>query len=60
MDSFIVIYMRKKKDSGIAQLAVKIPASLDRAIEMKCAREGMLKREFVALACRKLLEATNA
>ncbi len=51
---------KKKKANGMIQLGVKIPESLDRAIELRCWQDVMLKRDFVALALRKLLEATNA
>ncbi len=51
--------MKKKKQPENILVGVKLPVQLDRAIEVKCAREGMLKREFIMLACRKLLEATN-
>ncbi len=51
--------MKRAKQPATTVVAVKLPTQLDRAIEVKCAREGMLKREFVALACRKLLEASN-
>ncbi len=52
--------MAVKKQSPTILVAVKLPVRLDRAIEMRCSRDGMLKRHFVELACRKLLEATNA
>jgi hypothetical protein len=52
--------MKKKKQPEVVQLAVKIPASLDRAMELRCWQNVMLKREFVALAIRKLLEDSNA
>ncbi len=52
--------MHVKKNPSTILVAVRLPTALDRAIEVKCARDGMYKREFIALACRKLLEATNA
>ncbi len=41
-------------------VGVNLPVDLNRAIHKRCERDGMLKRHFVELACRKLLEATNA
>ncbi len=52
--------MKKPKQPTTVLVGVKLPIQLDRAIEVKCAREGLLKREFVELACRKLLEVSNA
>jgi hypothetical protein len=58
--------MKKKQPAETVQIAVKISPSLDRAIEVFCARRGMLKRDFVARACdtyivqRQRAENSNA
>ena len=44
-----------KKQITTTLVAVKIPTSLDKAIELRCWRDNILKREFVALACRNRL-----
>ncbi len=53
-------FRKKKKGPATITVAVKLPVGLNSAIHNRCERDGMLKRHFVELACRKLLEATNA
>ncbi len=52
--------MPKRKEGPTVLVAVKLPASLDRAVEQRVARDGIMKRVFVEAALRKHLEATNA
>ncbi len=52
--------MSKKKEGPTVLVAVKLPASLDRAVEQRVARDGIMKRVFIEAALRKYLEVSNA
>ena len=52
--------MKKKREAEAKLVAVKIPSKLDRAVEVHCSREGILKRAFFEIALREKLEAINA
>ncbi len=47
--------MSRKKEESTIVVAVKLPASLDRAVEVHVARAGSTKREFFELALRHML-----
>ncbi len=47
--------MRRKKAAPKTLVAVRIDPALDRAIEDRCKREGIMKMDFCALAFRRLL-----
>ncbi len=47
--------MRRKKAPPKTLVAVRIDPALDRAIEDRCKREGIMKMDFCALAFRRLL-----
>ncbi len=53
-------FRKQKKGPATITVAVKLPVELNRAIHKRCERDGMMKRYFIELALRKLLEATNA
>jgi hypothetical protein len=51
--------MKKKKAPPTVLVAVKLPVALNDAIHRRCERDGVMKRFFIELAIRKLLEASN-
>ena len=52
--------MPKKKEPPTILVAVKLPVTLDRAVERQANRDGIMKRILIEAALRKYLEGVNA